>query len=169
MKILITSDSHGKKDLLQQIIEREKPDHTIHCGDFCTDLIELPDVPLTVVRGNCDWERVPEEDTYEVDGLRFYVTHGHLFRVSQSGLPLKYRAEEKDAQIVCFGHSHYPVCDQVDERLYINPGSIKQARGFAYPTYSVLSIGTDQQIQVTYHQVDGTQINERGGTYQLKK
>lgn len=167
MKVLITSDSHGKKDLLNQIIERENPDHTIHCGDFCTDITDLPDVPLTVVRGNCDWERVPEEDTWDIDGLRFYVTHGHLFRIQQSALPLKYRAEEKDAQIVCFGHSHFPVCDQVENRLYINPGSIKQARGFAYPTYAVVTIEEKQPIKVTYHQVDGTMITERGGVFHL--
>lgn len=164
MKILIMSDSHGNGRRVKEIVQREQPDHTIHCGDFCTDLAELPKTSLTVVKGNCDWERVPEEDIWLVEGLRFYATHGHLFRVKTSPLPLKYHAAEKEAQIVCFGHSHYPMCEQVDGRLYINPGSIQKPRGVAYPTYVTLQIEPNHQVTVRFHQVDGT-ITDRGGVF----
>ena len=74
MKVLIISDSHGRAKRLNEIVDRVKADHVIHCGDFCTGRSELPSVPLTVVRGNCDWEEVSEEEVFEADSLRFFVT-----------------------------------------------------------------------------------------------
>jgi putative phosphoesterase len=164
MKVLLVSDSHGKGNLLNQIIERVSPDHVIHCGDFCTDRDELPSVSLTVVKGNCDWEDVPEEEIWEGAGLRFYITHGDKWRVKSTPLPVKYRGEEMGAQVVCFGHSHHPFCEKIGDILLINPGSISYPRGFAYPTFACLEI-VNKQVKVTYHQIDGKEIHERGGIF----
>ena len=161
MKVLIISDSHGRAKRLNEIVDRVKADHVIHCGDFCTGRSELPSVPLTVVRGNCDWEEVSEEEIFEADSLCFFVAHGHLYRVKESLLPIKYRAQEAGAQIACFGHSHFPVCEKEDGVLLINPGSITQPRGFTVPTYAVLET-KDGKIKVVFYQIDGTPITERG-------
>jgi putative phosphoesterase len=161
MKVLIISDSHGKTNLLSQVVKRVKADHVIHCGDFCTDEKELPSCSLTVVRGNCDWEPVPEEQVWEKEGLRFFVTHGHRYRVKTTLLPIRYRAEELGAQIACFGHSHFPFCEKAENVLLINPGSIIYPRGFLYPTYAVLE-AKGNQLKVTYYKTDGTPIKERG-------
>jgi uncharacterized protein len=161
MKVLIISDSHGRAKRLNEIVDRVKADHVIHCGDFCTGRSELPSVPLTVVRGNCDWEEVSEEEIFEADSLCFFVTHGHRYRVKESLLPIKYRAQEAGAQIACFGHSHFPVCEKEDGVLLINPGSITQPRGFTVPTYAVLET-KDGKIKVVFYQTDGTPITERG-------
>ncbi|MBA4496276.1 metallophosphoesterase family protein [Paenactinomyces guangxiensis] len=166
MKVLIVSDSHGKGKLLQQIVKRVSVDHVIHCGDFCTDRKELPKVSLTVVRGNCDWERVPEEQIWERGGLRFFVTHGHKHRVKTTPLPIRYRAEELGAKVACFGHSHFPFCEQVGNVLLINPGSISYPRGFNYPTYACLEL-VEGKISVTYYKTDGQKILERGGTFSI--
>lgn len=166
MKVLIVSDSHGKGKLLTQIVKRVSADHVIHCGDFCTDKKELPNVSLTVVRGNCDWERVPEEQTWEIRGLRFFVTHGHKYRVKTTPLPIRFRAEEVGAKIACFGHSHFPFCEQAGGVLLINPGSISYPRGFAYPTYACLEL-LGKKVRVTYYKTDGQKIGERGGTFPL--
>jgi uncharacterized protein len=167
MKILVVSDSHGKGNLLNHIVEQVKPDHMIHCGDFCTDLDELPKISMTLVRGNCDWEDVPEEQVWEKDGIRFFVTHGHNYRVNSSPLALRYRGEEAGADIVCFGHTHYPFCEQDGPVILINPGSIAQPRGFAFPTYAVVQMEGKDKIRVRYYQVDGTAVPERGGLFSL--
>ncbi|TCS96556.1 metallophosphoesterase family protein [Hazenella coriacea] len=168
MKILIVSDSHGKKDLLQQIVQQVQADHVIHCGDFCTSVNELPDVPITVVRGNCDFEKVPKEQIFIVEDVRILVAHGHTLQVKRTPLPLRYRAEEVGVQIACFGHSHLPFCEQVGNVLLINPGSISNPRGFAFPTYAILQIH-DGNAEVSYYQIDGKVTKERGGSFPLHK
>ncbi|WP_124727054.1 metallophosphoesterase family protein [Staphylospora marina] len=157
MRVLIVSDSHGREELLRQIVRREQADHVIHCGDFCTDRERLPDVPMTVVRGNCDWEPVPEEQLWEADGLRILVVHGHRHGVKRSPLPLRFRALEVGANVACFGHSHVPFCEKDGEVLLINPGSISLPRIVKEPTYAVLQ-WSDISLKVTYHTPDGTLV-----------
>ncbi len=167
MKVLIVSDSHGKATLLKQIVKREAASHVIHCGDFCTERQILPSVPITVVRGNCDFAEAPDEQEVTLRGYRFYVTHGHKQQVKTNLLPLSYRAQELHANIACFGHSHYPFCEQEGKQLYINPGSIARPRGFTVPTYAVIELLPEKQIKVTYFQTDGRLVPKLGGSYQL--
>ncbi|MFC4078430.1 metallophosphoesterase family protein [Salinithrix halophila] len=165
MRILIISDSHGEARLLREIVDRVNADHVIHCGDFTTDRNELPNVPMTVVRGNCDWEEVPEEDLWQVGQARFFVTHGHRYQVKSTLLPMRYRAEEAGAQIACFGHSHFPVCEQDGPILLINPGSISSPRGYPVPTYAVLETGEENRAEVAFYTTQGTPVHDRGGTF----
>ncbi|PTM58223.1 metallophosphoesterase family protein [Desmospora activa] len=168
MRILIVSDSHGEEALLNRIVKREEADHVIHCGDFCTDQSRLPAVSLTVVRGNCDWEPVPEEQQWDGGAWRFFVVHGHRHHVNSSLLSLRYRAEKVGATIACFGHSHYPLCEQSGNILLINPGSITQPRGFAVPTYTVLEDVDESRVSIRYFTPSGEVVTERGGTFSLK-
>jgi putative phosphoesterase len=169
LKVLVVSDSHGKANLLKQIVEREKADHVIHCGDFCTEKHELPKVNMTVVRGNCDWEKVAMEERWNGAGLRLYITHGHRYNVKATPMPLRYRGEEVGADIICFGHTHIPVAELVEGRLYLNPGSISLPIVAPVPTYAVLSIEAKRKVTVTFHQVDGRVVENMGGTFTLKK
>lgn len=164
MKILVISDSHGHADRLNQIVMHAQADHVIHCGDFCTETDQLPQSDLTVVQGNCDHAQVPAEEIFEASGIRFYITHGHRYQVKSTPLPIRYRGEEMGAQVVCFGHSHVPYCEQSEGILLLNPGSIVQPRGFTVPTYAILQINQDT-IDVTFHQTDGEIIKQLGGSY----
>lgn len=164
MKILVVSDSHGKADRFKQIVDREAADHVIHCGDFCTKKTLLPSQPLTVVQGNCDFERLSLEEIWEAKGFRFFITHGHRYNVKSTLLPIRYRAQEVGAQIVCFGHSHVPYCDQTDGVLLINPGSITTPRGFTVPTYACLEL-KENKVRVTFYQINGQKVPQFGGIY----
>lgn len=169
MRILIMSDNHGEEQVLSLIIGREKADHIIHCGDFCTNREVLPNQDrITVVRGNCDFADVPDDTLWEGDGLRYFVTHGHRYQIKMSLMKLSYRAQEVAADIVCFGHSHYPYCDEHDGRLYINPGSVVQPRGYTVPTYAVLETEERGQVKVTYYTSKGETVPSLGGTYSLQ-
>lgn len=167
LKVLIVSDSHGKATLLKQIVKREAAHHVIHCGDFCTERKMLPSVPISVVKGNCDFVETPEEQELTLRGFHFYVTHGHKQQVKTNLLPLSYRARERGADIICFGHSHYPFCEQDGKRLYINPGSIARPRGFTVPTYVMMDLLPNRQVVVNYFQTDGKLVAKLGGTYQV--
>ena len=85
MKLLILSDSHRKMDYMYQAVEREKPDRIIHLGDHERDAMRLaeryPGIPLWSVSGNCDHGAGPERIVDVLEGVRFFVTHGHTLRV----------------------------------------------------------------------------------------
>lgn len=167
MKVLVTSDSHGKAVLLAQIVEKEQADYVIHCGDFCTDKAQLPSVEMSVVRGNCDFEEVASEEEVTLAGYHFFVTHGHRHQVKSSLLPLSLLAQERGADIVCFGHSHFPLCEQEGKTLFINPGSIISPRGYTVPTYAIVSLDEGRPIQVHYFQPNGNKVPNLGGSYVL--
>ncbi|MBB6282795.1 metallophosphoesterase family protein [Geobacillus subterraneus] len=160
MKAVIVSDSHGLTAELAQIVSRHRheADLFIHCGDS-----ELPAeadeiAPFAVVRGNCDWTAAfPDERTEEAGGVRFFVTHGHLYGVKTSLLRLYYRAKETGANVVCFGHSHLAGAERIDEVLFINPGSIALPRGRKEKTYAVLTVGKGQAL-VQFYDVAGRPI-----------
>lgn len=168
MNVLLMSDSHGKANVVRQILSEVPHDHVIHCGDFCTRRGELPSNGITMVKGNCDTEPVREEIVKEVRGIRFLITHGHRYQVKSSLLSLRYRAEEIGADVICFGHSHVPVCEWVDHKLYINPGSLAKPRQFPYPTYVRLKLQSNE-LHVTFYGLQHDEIPGMGGTFSFSK
>ena len=51
------------------------------------------------------------------------------------------RARFPGARVVCFGHSHLPVCDDRDGLLLLNPGSPTERRRAPWHSYAELTIG----------------------------
>ena len=144
MKVCVFSDSHGYAGNMIEAIELEKPDICFFLGDGERDIAKViedfPDLPIYVVRGNCDF-RTEASSTLccEVEGVTIYATHGHLSRVKYDFdlETLTSQAVEAGADIALFGHTH---CQQLtDSRgvTLLNPGSI--GRGY-YPSYAVLTI-----------------------------
>ncbi|MBO2533850.1 hypothetical protein SAMN04488025_10837 [Planifilum fulgidum] len=167
MRVLIVSDSHGRADLLDRIVEDVQPDHMIHCGDFCTPLDRLPEVSRSVVRGNCDWEEAADEQVWEGAGIRFWVVHGHRHQVKRDLSAIFARAEEVEAQVACFGHSHVPVCEQKGSVLLVNPGSIAHPRGSFPPSYALLEAEAPRRVRVSFFSPDGRPLSEWGGRFSL--
>lgn len=144
-KVLIVSDSHGWKDELQFIKSKHSDAVVmIHCGD--SELMVDDDAikGFVTVRGNCDYERgFPEDTVVDVADRKIFVTHGHHYNVKSSLMSLSYRAKEHNAEIVCFGHSHFLGIEVVDGILFINPGSIRLPRGRPERTYVILDLKED--------------------------
>lgn len=144
MKILVVSDSHGARENLRRAAERERPDRIFHLGDLVADAqwlsCALPDIPLEAVVGNCDgWTRGEGDRLLEVEGVSFFLTHGHRYQV-KSGLALLTQAgRNAGAGAVCFGHTHRALCQRwPDGTLVLNPGS---AGGIHAPaTYGVIEV-----------------------------
>ena len=59
MKIVIFSDTHGRQDLMKQIIEKEKPfEVMVHAGDMedqVSGVLGYTDYQIRIVAGNCDY------------------------------------------------------------------------------------------------------------------
>jgi uncharacterized protein len=160
--VIIVSDSHGLQGELRMIKDRHQNEAEafIHCGDSELDYHSDEMTGFHKVRGNCDFDRNYQEDIdFSVGEMKFFVTHGHLYNVKMNLMSLSYRADEVRAQIVCFGHSHLAGAEKVGEKLFINPGSIRQPRGGACgvtPTYVKLSWDNNRKIIIEFLSLEGT-------------
>jgi putative phosphoesterase len=105
----------------------------LFCGDGARDFSKLraafPDIDCMGVGGNCDYgSKMPESLLLEVQGKKIFVTHGHLYHTKFSYDTAIYAAEERNADLLCFGHTHTPYRDAVRGLNIINPGSIADGR-----------------------------------------
>lgn len=68
------------------------------------------------------------------------------------------RLGQVEADIFVYGHTHFPVTQQVGDVLVVNPGSVGQARDPARPvcTYAVLDLAS---LETTICDVDGLSQN----------
>lgn len=131
MRIGVLSDTHGFfhpaiPEFLTSV------DLILHAGDVgdVAILDELEKLaPTRAVYGNVDGTpirlRAPEIQQFEVDGIRFLMTHigGHPGRWAR-GVPALLRGAQPDV-FVC-GHSHILRIERVgalDGMLYLNPGA----------------------------------------------
>ncbi|MFC4409863.1 metallophosphoesterase [Chungangia koreensis] len=161
MKILVMSDTHGDAQVIQHVRTLHSDvDAVFHCGD--SELTSDHEVlkGIHIVQGNCDWgEAFPEEKVIEVEGSRIYITHGHLFNVKNTLMPLKYRAEEKNADVVLFGHSHLLGAEMDNGVLFLNPGSLKQPRGRNEKSYAIIQRKSDNW-QVQFYSDEGILLED---------
>lgn len=144
MKILVFSDSHGKLDWMIAAMEAEKPDHVFFLGDHERDGWDLnrlyPAIPLNAVRGNCDWGPGPEEWVVELEGVRFLLTHGHLYGAKTGVSRLEGAGLRTGADMVCFGHTHMPLDRNEPGHVWLfNPGTIGGPYGQRV-TFGVLTV-----------------------------
>ena len=110
MKILVFSDSHGRLGLMLDAVEKECPRRIFFLGDNYRDGEDLasayPDIPVDMVKGNCDFCPGPDELLVEAGGVRFLLTHGHRYHVKSGTDRLVEAGKQKGAAVVCFGHTH---------------------------------------------------------------
>lgn len=162
MKALIVSDSHGLTEELTMLREKyeNEVDVMLHCGDSELTLDDEALQGYEVVRGNCDWDenRFPDEIVEEAGGVRFFVTHGHLYGIKTSLNKLSFKAKETEADVVCFGHSHIRGAEYVDKVLYINPGSILMPRKYSEKTYAILEY-VREGITVQFLDLDHQEVD----------
>ena len=83
MKLLIFSDNHREKTALESILLLHKDsERFISLGDSEMSETELSNLNVFGVKGNYPFEpKFPDELTFEFDGWRFFLTHGHKYNV----------------------------------------------------------------------------------------
>jgi predicted phosphodiesterase len=62
-----------------------------------------------MVRGNGDAENLPPSDVLDFVGHRFFLTHGHLYRIYAGYDTLITSAAAMGADAALFGHTHVPL------------------------------------------------------------
>lgn len=145
MKILLVSDTHGHDERLEKALEIEKPDFLCHMGDLegSEDYIRvLAQCPLAMVSGNNDFfTDLNPEVTFELQGFRIFMTHGHYYYVSMDTERLKEAARRNGADIVLFGHTHRPILEMEKGLIVANPGSLTFPRQEQRrPSYMVMDL-----------------------------
>ena len=162
MKILVMSDSHGNDVYVAKALDREWPvDAVLHLGDFQEDEDEFAlilageDVPLYLVKGNCDYyASVPEDRILELAGHRILMTHGHRCRVGHGIQELAHIALSCNCSIALFGHTHRPeIDDSIPGLLILNPGSIALPRQREHrKSYMILELeeGKKPEVWIRY-------------------
>lgn len=148
-KILVVSDTHGDPTRLIDTIEKEKPfDIMIHCGDAeCSEgrLMMLSDTTVYGVQGNNDYfYDYPAKREFEINGIKFYLTHGHLDGVHFGIDKIGYAAKAKGAKVALYGHTHIPHLEEMEGITFLNPGSLTYPRQIGRkPTYAIINISED--------------------------
>lgn len=128
MRIAIVSDTHCPdkvENLPPQLLEKlknAKIDYLIHAGDITSKKVikKLRQVSneSTFVKGNMDDLDLPQEEIIDIKNTKFLVIHGNDY----SRQSLKYRALEKDVDVLVTGHTHSSYLEE-GEVLILNPGS----------------------------------------------
>lgn len=160
MKLMIASDIHGSAFYCRKLLDaykREGADRILLLGDilYHGPRNDLPKdyAPKEViamlnplkeeflcVRGNCDTEVdqmvlefpiMAEYCMLELNGTTVLATHGHIWNRDKHPML-------KKGDILLTGHTHIPACEEKDEYIYMNPGSVsipKEESPNSYMTY----------------------------------
>lgn len=143
MEVVIVSDSHGKSQILKDIVKKHPNANAyIHCGDSEMAAEEL--LPFISVTGNNDYyTQLPEYNVFEVESTRILVMHSHTLPFGRSVEALVSKAKSLSCQIACYGHTHRYDERIIDDILVINPGSLYYNRDQSKTSYVLLTIIDD--------------------------
>ena len=139
-RIIVVSDSHGDevslREAFQQAYRHGKIDAAVFLGDGASDFekvvpwLNAKGTVCYAVKGNNDWScREENEITFAIGGVRFFACHGHTRQVKYGFDRLWYAAQEREAQVVLYGHTHRERVDQEGGILLINPGAVCERSG----------------------------------------
>lgn len=140
MRIVVMSDTHGETNSIDQVRHAVGPvDAVFHCGDSELDTQHESLQDAFVVGGNCDWDSSYSAEVFtEVNGVKVFMTHGHLWQVKSTLMPLSTRAQELGADVVLFGHTHLLGAELIGNTLFVNPGSLELPRGRKEKSYAII-------------------------------
>lgn len=157
MKWLIASDIHGSAFYCEKLIASYKSaeaDKLLLLGDILYHgprndlpkgynpkaviamLNEIKD-EILCVKGNCDGDvdqmvlEFPILAEYAVISIgknMIFATHGHKFNIDN--LPML-----KQGDILLYGHTHIPKCENYGNFTYINPGSVSIPKENSHNSY----------------------------------
>lgn len=169
MKVAVLSDTHNL--LRPEVLEIVRDcGAIIHGGDISSQKVldticenKKENAPLFVVRGNNDkeWaEHIPDCLEFELEGVHFYLRH----------IKKEIPDDLGKAQIVIYGHSHKYAEEEMDGRLWLNPGSCGRRRFHQAITMAVLEISDGtwnvKRIDIPHGQAEYRQVQVPDGNLQ---
>ncbi|MDR0533849.1 MAG: metallophosphatase family protein [Verrucomicrobiales bacterium] len=142
LRIGVISDTH---DHLPGFVVSELKaaglDEIWHLGDVTAehilDDLHILDVPIHVVRGNCDFN-------YEWPLIIDLKRHGIRFRLQH--IPPNRHHLPENTDILLHGHTHVPRDETVHGIRFLNPGTIGKPNKGAPPSFAFLTIGANGEV-----------------------
>lgn len=143
-KMVVMADSHRDRNIMKDIRKLEPDgDYYIHLGDSEVSKDDMDG--WASVKGNNDSDlSYPDEMIFQVEKLRFYVCHGHLFGYYKREEKMIKKLIEKKCQVILYGHSHFPMNKEINGFYFINPGSTRLPRMKSKKSYCVILVDGDQ-------------------------
>jgi putative phosphoesterase len=161
MRIAILSDIHDNIWKLETLLAGLEAEVLIFCGDFCAPftLAQIAEGfagPIHVVFGNNDGDQLL---LARVAGRFEHVTlHGQFAELEYGGRQIAVSHYPDIGQalarggiydLVCHGHSHERVVEQMGRTLRVNPGEVMGRFGLStYAVYDTVS-GQAEIVEVT--------------------
>ena len=114
-----------------KVIEKERPNSVIFAGDHSEDCIELKyikeELTYYIVKRNTDINDyiTPEIMEIEIEGIKIFLTHGHLFGVKRGYSFIKEEGVKRRCNVVIFGHTRIPYTEIWNEIKFFNPGAME--------------------------------------------
>ena len=129
MLLAVFSDSHGAAQRMIDAARQTRPDAAVFLGDVTPDAEALhkalPDLPLTIVRGNCDGDRDwPDSALLDFGGVRIFAAHGHRHGVKISLDGFATSTLCSGAALGLFGHTHRAFHRALGGIELLNPGAV---------------------------------------------
>lgn len=145
MRILVISDSHGRRDRVESIILSQPAAQDIFfLGDVTGDIEDMTHAfanrNFHIVSGNCDFfSQYPHMGVVSLAGKKIFYTHGHNFDVKHGTGRLAQAARQNGCDIALYGHTHVSQTLYDDGLHIVNPGSCSRSRS-GRDTYAVIDI-----------------------------
>lgn len=159
MKYMFISDVHGNIDRLEDCLkafDSEKADKLIILGDtssresesdneLIASMLNNIKSKIEVIRGNCDTQDFEDEldvemfdmDTLYINKKFVTITHGHYYNYLE--LP------SNCGEIFIQGHTHIPILQKQNGKIFANPGSVSRPRGSDLRCYIIMD---DEKISL---------------------
>ncbi|MBQ3048266.1 MAG: metallophosphoesterase family protein [Clostridia bacterium] len=149
MKILLISDSHGRKTEVTNLICNTSCDYVFFMGDGLRDVDEIDDSIIKKVCGNCDFFSSEAVTRFEnIDNYKIMITHGHEFRAKNGFDNMVSYAKKHNCNIVVFGHIHQQTNKIINDVLLVNPGAFKKG------DYAILTLSSKSNPIVEFKNID---------------
>jgi len=135
VRVGVLSDTHRDdaaiRRAMRKLLAGGRLDALCFLGDCASDLDVIKaclppahQTPVYAVRGNNDvFAGLPDELTVSLGGKKLLLVHGHRQRVKMHRLSLLLHAEQREADVALFGHTHRPECGYERGILLLNPGA----------------------------------------------
>ncbi len=152
MRYLVISDTHGYKNYLNRILEKENDiKNIIFLGDGLNDIITLkaanPEYNIvSAVAGNCDVNTaMPTKEVISVKGYKIFICHGDGYHVKMSLLPLRKACVSMGVDIALYGHTHSRYYEYFDGLYMFNPGSVMPSAN-PFSCYGILDMRYEKPL-----------------------
>jgi putative phosphoesterase len=142
MRIGVIADTHDHLPaFVVSELQNAKIDELWHLGDVTAEYIlndlQVLDVPIRVVRGNCDFN-------YDWPLIADLERHGIRCRL-QHIPPTRHHFPDK-IDILLHGHTHVPRDERVHGIRFLNPGSVGKSNKGAPASFALLTISAGGEV-----------------------